>query len=104
MTREEASSPTVSLEGLLTTLAIDAFEERDVAIFDVLDAYLNADMPSDKIVLIKFEGKFADIMCEMNNVFKQDIQIEGNKKVLYMRIVKALYGCTRKCQRCNKHN
>ena len=34
---EEASSPTVSLEGLVTTMAIDAYEKRSVAVFMCLE-------------------------------------------------------------------
>jgi len=65
VSREEATSPTVSLEGLLTTLAIDAHEGRDFAIFDALGVYLNIYMLDDKLVIIKFEGQFVDIMCQM---------------------------------------
>ena len=32
---ESAASPTVSLESLFTTLAIDEYEERDIATFDI---------------------------------------------------------------------
>ena len=36
ITKEETTSPTVSLEGLIATLVIDAQEQRDVVICDVL--------------------------------------------------------------------
>ena len=39
-----------------TSLIIDAHEGIDVAIFDVAGAYLNADMPEDKLILLKIEG------------------------------------------------
>ena len=32
-------------------------------------------------------------MCKMNPDFEEDVRTEGKKKVLYLRIVKALYGC-----------
>ena len=38
-------SPTVSLVSILTTLSIDTYEGRDVAIVDIPGAYLHADMP-----------------------------------------------------------
>jgi hypothetical protein len=47
---EEATSPTISLQSLLTTLVINAQENRYITIFDVPGAYLNADMPEDKDV------------------------------------------------------
>ena len=39
---DKFASPTVSNEALMTSLAIDLFEERDVAITDVPGAYLHA--------------------------------------------------------------
>ena len=63
--REEASSPTIALESLMALLMINAHEERDVAIFDVPGAYLHADI-GGKFVLLKIEGEFVDIMCDVN--------------------------------------
>ena len=45
---ETVASPTVSLEALLGTLVIDVYEDRDVCIFDVPGAYLQASMPKEK--------------------------------------------------------
>ena len=39
-----------------TSLIIDSHEGRDVVIFDVPGAYLNADMPEYKLILLKIEG------------------------------------------------
>ena len=64
-------SPTVSLVSILTTLAIDAYEGRDVAIVDVPWAYLHTDtpQPEGKTVLLKLKDDFADIMCSVNKAF-----------------------------------
>ena len=45
---ESVASPTVSLESLLKTLVIDAYEERDIATFDIPGVYLHAKIPADK--------------------------------------------------------
>ena len=45
---EIVASPTISLEGLFTTLVIDVYEGREVDTFDIPGAYLHADMPKDK--------------------------------------------------------
>ena len=92
--REEASSPTISLESLMALLLIDAHEGRDVAIFDVPGAYVHAKLPDDKFVLLlKIEGPFVDIMCcEVNPEYKENVMFEGDKKVLYVQILQALYG------------
>ena len=42
------SSPTVSLESIMTTLIIDAYEGRSTSIVDVPGAYLHAKMPEGK--------------------------------------------------------
>jgi len=86
--REDATSPTMLTTGLMASLIIDAYERRAVAIFDVPGAYLHADMPEDKFVLLKLEGVFVDIMSRI-----LARRMENGKKVLYLRILKALYGC-----------
>ena len=56
----------VSVEALLAHLMIDPFEECKMVIFDVSVAYLNANMPEHKFLLLKLEDDFVDIMCEVN--------------------------------------
>ena len=62
-------------------------------IFDVPRAYLNADITEDKFILLKIEGYFVDIMCEVNPEHKKNVCVENGVKVLYLRLLKALYGC-----------
>ena len=90
---EVYSSPTVSNEGFLATTVIDAVEERDVGVADVPGAYLHAEFPKDKKVILRLVGVFVDIMCKANPDYKQYVAYEGNKKVLYLRVLRALYGC-----------
>ena len=90
---ESVASPTVSLEGLLATLVIDAKEGRKVSTFDVPGAFLQAPMPEDKKVLLKLKGEFVDIMCRVNPEHEPNVQYEKNVKVLYMRVERAIYGC-----------
>jgi len=70
-------------------LLINAFEERDPAIFDVPGAYLHAEIPDDKFAILKIEGEFVDIMCEVNPEYKNDVRYESGKKVLYLQILRA---------------
>ena len=37
-----------------------------MAIFDVPVSYLNTDTPKEKFIILKIEGDFVDIMCEVN--------------------------------------
>ena len=91
--REEATSPTASTKSLMASLVINAFEERDVATFDVPRARLNADMPSGKFVPLKLEGELVDIVCKVNPECKEDARHRHGKKVPHLRILKALCGC-----------
>jgi len=90
--REDASSPTLAVESLMVLLVVFAHEKRDVAVFDVPGAYLHTDLPADKFVLLKIEGQFVDIMVDVKPEIKEDMRFENGKKVLYVQILKALYG------------
>jgi len=90
---EVYSSPTVSNESLLTTSVIDAVERRDVATADVPGAYLHAEFPKDKKVILRLTGIFVDIMCRANPEYLKYVAMEKGKKVLYFRVLRALYGC-----------
>ena len=91
--REDSSSPTISIEALTANVVLDAYEYFDVAIFYLPGAYSNSDTFDEKIVRIKLEGEFVDIMCGVNLDHIPNIRFENGNKVLYLRIRKALYGC-----------
>lgn len=74
-------------------MLIDAYGDRDVAIFDVPGAYLQARMPEGKKILMKFRGEFVDTMCEVNSKYKQYVAEENGKRVLYVRVLRTIYGC-----------
>ena len=86
------------LEGLYEMLLIDAYEKRKHISFDAPDAFLQAPSPDDKIMLLKLKGRFVDLMCEVNPAHKTNVLHEVTKsgkhqKVLYMKVVRTLYGC-----------
>ena len=64
--REEAKSQTVSLDGLLYTVLTAAHEHCNVISFDVPGAFLQAYIPHDEFGILKLEGRFVDIMCNVN--------------------------------------
>ena len=90
-TKEQTASPTVSLDAFFLTSIIDALERRDVAITDIKGAYLNAKMIHE--VLMKITGKEVDLFCELDRSLEEFVTIEGGKRVLYVQLDKALYGC-----------
>ena len=95
---ESVASPTVSLEGLMAHLLISAYEERKCISFDVPGAFLQSDMAEEKLVLIKFKGQFVEMMCKVNPEYKPLVRYETTKngknlKVLYLKVIRAMYGC-----------
>ena len=89
--KEETTSPTVTTEALKVSLVIDALEERQVAISDVPGALLQADM--NDIVHIKVTGEMVNIMIKLNPSYEKYVTIEKGRQVLYLQLLKALYGC-----------
>jgi hypothetical protein len=90
-TKEQLPSPTGSTDALMLSLMVDAKERRDVATANVFGAYLLADM--DKFVLLKLAGELVEIMCTVNKKYEDFEVFKKGKKVLYLQLLKALYGC-----------
>ena len=90
-TKEQTASPTVSQDAFFLTALIDAKEERDKAITDIKGAYLNAKMNDE--VLMKIVGREVELFCEIDSSLEEFVTIENGKKVLYVQLDKALYGC-----------
>ena len=90
------ASPAASLESLITFLLVDAYEGRDVAVYDIPGAYLKASLSpkgSEERTLMKLDGDFVDIMVKFNPEHAKNVVYERGKKVLYMEILQAIYGC-----------
>ena len=91
---ETVSSPAVGLDAFFTSLLIDAYENRNVTVFDVPGAFLQPEMPEkDGMVLLKMTGTMVDLMCEVNPEYIPTVIYENGRKVLYMRVLRSLYGC-----------
>ena len=90
----DVSAPTMSLEAFISTLLIDASENRDVATFDVTGAFLQPELPeNDEKVLLKLKGIFVDIMCETNPEYTETVIYENGVKTLYLLVLRSIYGC-----------
>ena len=88
--KESVASPTVHLESLLTTLVIDAHENRDVAILDVGGAFLLSKL--SEFILIKVDDEDLVSLLGANPGYETYVNIEHGKRVLYLRLRTALYG------------
>ena len=89
--KEDATSPTVSLESLILTMIMDANEGRDTATADVAGAFLKGEMPD--FVLLRLMDEEVDIFCDVDPKYKEHVVYEKGHKVLYVQLQKALYGC-----------
>ena len=61
--KEDSTSPTVSLEAVLITFLVDAYEEQEYAIIDVTGLFLMADQ--DKVINMALRGKLAKLMLKI---------------------------------------
>ena len=97
LSREDSASPTAMLESIMLTLAIDAKEHRDVMTADVPNAFIQTDMPEveedEDRVFMKITGVLVDMLVElMLEVYGPYVVFEDGEKVIYVEVLKAIYG------------
>ena len=90
---ESVYSPTCSTKALMETLVIDAMDQIDVAIFNVPRDFLKTALPADKFLMMRIRDEFVDVMSEVNPKYVPYVRNENVKKVLYVNILRAIYGC-----------
>ena len=90
---EDFALPTIPLEDIFSSLVIKTHDKIYMATFDIPSAYIHAEIPEDKQILLKLRDKFVDIMCDVNKEHRKNMVIENGKRLLYMRLVRAIYGC-----------
>ena len=97
ISKEEASSPTVSLHALMISCLIDAIEGRDVATADIPGAFLQTEMPEGEDVYIRLDGTMADLLARLDlNLYEPCmLKQRSGRKVLYAKANKAIYGTLR---------
>ncbi|KAG7374846.1 reverse transcriptase RNA-dependent DNA polymerase [Nitzschia inconspicua] len=88
--KEETSSPALSIEALFLSCVIDAYERRYVLTCDIPGAFMQADM--DELLHLKLDGTILEILLRMEPSYHQFVTYENGKKVLYAQLDKALYG------------
>ena len=57
------------------------------------DGRVKARSCEDKLVLLKMYGRIAEMMCEVNPGYRKHLRQENGKTVLYMKVIRAIYGC-----------
>ncbi len=89
--KEDASAPTVSIETVMLSATIDVMEGRDVATVDIPGAFMQANI--DEVVYVKFEGEIAEMLVKLDRqLYRKYVKDENGKPVLYVELLKALWG------------
>ena len=91
--KSQTASPTVSTDALMLSIIVEAYERRDIGTADVVGAYLRAFM--DDYVIMKFVGASVKLLCQINPKYQKHVVKENGVDVLYVRLIKALYGCVK---------
>ena len=91
---EDACSPTVTTEAVFLTSVLNAKENRVVAVCDVSGAFLQAFM--DEFVVVVFEDQMVELLIETEPNYEQFVYTTSKgKKLLFVQLRKAMYGCMR---------
>jgi hypothetical protein len=77
----------------MLTSVIDAMEGRHVVTANIPGAFMQADM--DEVVHMRLSGKMVELLLRIAPEYEQYVVIEGGQRVLYMLLLKALYGTMR---------
>ena len=68
------------------------YERRDMVTCDVPGAFLHPELPLGKRFFLCLRGQVVGIMCELNLEYKPHVMHQKGKKVLYVRVIRSVYG------------
>ncbi|CAJ1970257.1 unnamed protein product [Cylindrotheca closterium] len=96
LSREDTASPTALQEAITTTCVIDAHEGRDIMTLDVPNAFIQTYMPESKEgedrIYMKITGMMVQILIDMAPEYRKYVVLENGKRVIYVRVLRAIYG------------
>ena len=83
------------MEGTLLTAVIEAQEGQDITTCDIPNAFVQTHVEEkdkdENQTIMKIRGFCVDILCEIDPIYWDHTVTEGNQKVLYVHITKAIY-------------
>ena len=95
ISKEDSSSPTVTTEAVLLTCIIDAEEERDVAVIDIPNAFIQTKVTNkEEQVVIRLQGELVDVLLVIApEVYGKYVHLDKKGgKTLLVRCLNAIYG------------
>ena len=94
--KDDATSPTVSTEAVLITSVLEAKQNRDVMTADIPNAFVQTEVDNKKFgdrIIMKIRGPLVDMLVEhCSRGLYRLCQRRQWKKVVYVKMLKALYG------------
>ena len=85
----------MSTEAVLLSCIIDAEEERDVAVIDIPNAFIQTRVENEKdVVYIRVRGVLVELLIEITpDVYGPYVKLDNNgNKVLILQCLNAIYG------------
>jgi hypothetical protein len=95
ISKEDASSPTVSTEAVLLTAVIAAEEGRDVAVVDIPNAFIQTRIEDEAdMAIIRIRGVLVDMLVDIApDVYKPYVTVDKKGvKSLIVQCLNAIYG------------
>jgi hypothetical protein len=98
MERDDAASPTAMTESILITATINAKQKRDVMMADIPNAFVQTiveekNQVKGEHIIMKIRGPLVDMLLEIApEVYEGYSTYKGKTKVLYIKMLKAIYG------------
>jgi len=98
ISKEEATSLTVSLELIMLMAAIDAKEGHDVMSADITNAYIQAELPptpeGEDRILVKIQGELAKLLMKVApDYYAPFIVTERGVKTINCKVTMGCMGC-----------
>jgi hypothetical protein len=94
---KDAASPNAALESIMITGVIEAKDQRDIMTCDIPNTFIQALLPKkdpgEGGVVMKITGVLVDMLVNINpELYGPAVVLENQKKVLYVEVLKAIYG------------
>ena len=85
------SSPALTQDGFFVSLAIDTQEALYIATSDIVGAFLKA--AQNDTFVVRLQGPAVEVLLRINEAkYAPHVVYEKGKKVIYVRLLKAMYG------------
>ena len=91
MQKEESSSPTTLIEALFLQSTINAHEKHNNITLDIPNAFIQTKHEGETVHM-KIRGQLVDILVQIDkNYYESYVIPEKGQKVLYVKLLKAIY-------------